>query len=262
MLRTQGIPARNVTGFVGGTFNEYGGYYAIRQGDAHSWVEAWLDERWVTLDPTPFARARMGQAGGLLDEIRAAIDALRMRWSRDVVGYDLRDQVDGLRKLFRFFRSFRDTRPTPDGGATPSPAERGATPLWPIAIAIGVFLLLLAVWWRRRRREPRDRRGRRRDPGPSAREATRLYRRLEKRLERLGFPRKPSTTPKEHVTALRADHGLEGQEVVEAITEAYLAARYGGADLDAAERRAFERRLGEISKRASRPAAVSGPDRP
>jgi transglutaminase-like putative cysteine protease len=36
MLRTSGIPTRNVTGFLGGTFNRYGRFYAVRQGDAHS----------------------------------------------------------------------------------------------------------------------------------------------------------------------------------------------------------------------------------
>lgn len=262
MLRTQGIPARNVTGFVGGTFNEYGGYYAIRQGDAHSWVEAWLDDRWVTLDPTPYARADVGQAGGLLDEIRAAIDALRMRWARDVVGYDLRDQVDGLRKLFRFLRSFRDTQATNERGVTAPREEGGEMPVWPIALGLGVFVLALLVWWRRRlRKRPKDPRRRRRDARPSAREATRLYRSLEKRLERLGFPRKPSLTPKEHAAELREGESLEGQAVVDAITEAYLAARYAGADMDAAERRELERRLGEIGKAGPRPASVSAPAR-
>jgi transglutaminase-like putative cysteine protease len=36
MLRTVGIPSRNVTGFVGGTWNRFGRYYAVREGDAHS----------------------------------------------------------------------------------------------------------------------------------------------------------------------------------------------------------------------------------
>ena len=44
MLRTVGIPSRNVTGFVGGTWNRFGRYYAVREGDAHSWVEAYIDD--------------------------------------------------------------------------------------------------------------------------------------------------------------------------------------------------------------------------
>ena len=36
MLRELGIPSRNVTGFVGGTYNRVSRSYTVRQGDAHS----------------------------------------------------------------------------------------------------------------------------------------------------------------------------------------------------------------------------------
>jgi transglutaminase-like putative cysteine protease len=54
MLRSLGIPARNVTGFVGGTYNRFSRSYVVRQGDAHSWVEVWVDgSGWLRFDPTP-----------------------------------------------------------------------------------------------------------------------------------------------------------------------------------------------------------------
>src|SRR6185295_13847344 len=54
MLRTQGIPARLVTGFQSGTFNPMTELFVVRASDAHSWVEAWLPRRgWTTFDPTP-----------------------------------------------------------------------------------------------------------------------------------------------------------------------------------------------------------------
>ena len=54
MLRTVGVPTRSVNGFYGGEWNSYGHYLAVRQGDAHSWVEVWIDGAgWVTFDPTP-----------------------------------------------------------------------------------------------------------------------------------------------------------------------------------------------------------------
>lgn len=257
MLRTQGIPSRNVTGFVGGVYNEYGGYYSIRQGDAHSWVEAWLEDRWVTLDPTPRARSEVASESGLLAQIRAVVDAMRMRWSKDVVGYDLRDQVDGLRKFLRYLRSFRE--PAEARGSEERAPEREAStmPVWPVAVGVFVVLLGLVLWWRRRLGRSTDSRARRREPGPSAREATRLYRRLDKQLAKVGFPRAPSRTPTEHAEALR-EHELRGQEVIEAITEAYLAARYAGASMDALERRALERRLSEIRPAETR-GALSGP---
>ncbi len=58
LLRAVDVPTRNVTGFVGGTYNRFGRFYAVRQGDAHSWVEVYLDgEGGSTFDPTPPADA-------------------------------------------------------------------------------------------------------------------------------------------------------------------------------------------------------------
>ena len=42
MLRTVGIPARLVTGFLATEWNEYGGYFTVRQRDAHAWVEVYF----------------------------------------------------------------------------------------------------------------------------------------------------------------------------------------------------------------------------
>lgn len=52
ILRTKGIPARLVSGFLGGEFNEFGDYYLITQNDAHVWVEALHEGRWLRIDPT------------------------------------------------------------------------------------------------------------------------------------------------------------------------------------------------------------------
>ena len=248
MLRSEGIPSRNVTGFVGGTYNQYGRYYAVRQGDAHSWVEAWIDERWVVLDPTPAAREGIGASEGLLSELSEALDALRMRWSRDVVGYDLRDQVTGLRRFFRFVRSLRGDRAQGGAeGARPQGSAGSSMSAGRLLIAGLVLLALVGsfVWWRRRRSGPRRvERGGRSD-SPSARDATRLYRHLERRLKEVGHPRPPSRTPREHLDVLRSE-SVEGYEVAQAITEAYLAARYGGQPLDGARRRDLKRRLRQL----------------
>ncbi|MFQ5902777.1 MAG: transglutaminaseTgpA domain-containing protein, partial [Candidatus Binatia bacterium] len=45
MLRTLGIPARVVNGYLGGEWNPYGKYYLIRQSNAHSWVETYIADR-------------------------------------------------------------------------------------------------------------------------------------------------------------------------------------------------------------------------
>ncbi|PMP96015.1 MAG: DUF3488 domain-containing protein [Thermodesulfobacterium geofontis] len=54
LLRLNGIPSRLVAGYRGGIYNEAGGYYLVRQGDAHVWVEVFIrDKGWVRYDPTP-----------------------------------------------------------------------------------------------------------------------------------------------------------------------------------------------------------------
>lgn len=51
VLRASGIPARVVTGYLGGEYHP-AGYMIVRQSDAHAWVETWIDGHWWRLDPT------------------------------------------------------------------------------------------------------------------------------------------------------------------------------------------------------------------
>jgi len=54
LLRTAGIPSRVVAGFQGGEWNGLGGFYTVRQRDAHAWVEAYFtDAGWIPFDPSP-----------------------------------------------------------------------------------------------------------------------------------------------------------------------------------------------------------------
>ncbi len=224
MLRGEGIPARNVTGFLGGRYNSYGRYYAIAQGDAHSWVEAWVNDQWETFDPTPGARGEPVPPG-MFDDLRAMLDALRTRWNEDVVGYDLHQQVRALRRAFRWLRSFQSedesqrTLTDEDAEADGSDSPRYAV----VAIVCGVLLLLGCLWmlWRRRKRRPKEQ------------DLVRLYRQLERVLERAGHKRGASTTPREHARALR-EAGFQDAQTVDEVTELYLAARWGDVEVDLA----------------------------
>jgi len=52
MLRTLGIPSREINGFLPGEYNSLGGDYIVRASDAHSWVEAYFPGNgWVVFDP-------------------------------------------------------------------------------------------------------------------------------------------------------------------------------------------------------------------
>jgi transglutaminase-like putative cysteine protease len=89
MMRAAGVPARVVTGYLGGNWNPIGGYYAIRQSQAHAWTEIWIDgEGWVRIDPTAVVAPERLQQGGseLLARSGSAFDSLfgDATWLRDL----------------------------------------------------------------------------------------------------------------------------------------------------------------------------------
>ena len=53
LARTQGIPTRVVSGYRVSETNPITGLMIVRERNAHTWVEAWVDGRWSTWDPTP-----------------------------------------------------------------------------------------------------------------------------------------------------------------------------------------------------------------
>src|SRR5690606_26770165 len=79
LMRAAGLPARVVTGYLGGTWNPVGEYFAVRQADAHAWAEVWLeDQGWVRFDPTAMVAPERMQRGLLefLPGARSAAGAL------------------------------------------------------------------------------------------------------------------------------------------------------------------------------------------
>jgi protein-glutamine gamma-glutamyltransferase len=228
MLRALGVPARNVTGFVGGRFNEYGGYFAIQQGDAHSWVEALVDGEFVRFDPTPPAREAFGIDDGLVTSLQAFVDSLRMHWYESVVGYGWEDQ----RRLFSSLRAWARTSPSSSTG--PHPDLRGEVDLGALrSIWLPAVLLFVAGFvvstWRSSRRRIAER--------P---EEVRLLLTLEAQASRLGGARPESETPVEWAERLVASRAPCAEAVAEGV-RAYVSLRYEGtpereADLDSLRR--------------------------
>jgi len=97
MLRGLGIPSRIVNGFYGGETNKYGGYIIVRQSDAHSWVEALINNEWIRFDPTPSVPKSHPTGFALF------LDSLKMNWERYVVGFRGEDQRTILKYLAALF---------------------------------------------------------------------------------------------------------------------------------------------------------------
>jgi transglutaminase-like putative cysteine protease len=98
LLRSVSIPARIVNGFYGGERNEYGNYLILRQSDAHAWVEALIGNAWRRFDPTPAVTLQRPGTIALL------LDALRMQWTRYIIGFSFYDQKEILKKIILPFR--------------------------------------------------------------------------------------------------------------------------------------------------------------
>ena len=227
MLRTLGIPARNVTGYYGGQLTS-GGYYAVRAADAHSWVEVYFPGiGFVQYDPTP-----AGERGSQLDTLwaRAVLlwDTLQQRWRAFVVDYDLVSQAQAMRRISALINE-AGRRLSGKAGAAP----RLRTALIGILLLAAAGVLAVAL---RRVRLPRSRRGRRTGLDADQRRALELWRRARTQLRRAGLEVAPSWTP--HEAARRAR-----LPAVEELASAWAAARWGGAPLPAETARTLLRKL-------------------
>jgi transglutaminase-like putative cysteine protease len=254
LLRSVGVPTRNVTGFLGGTYNRYGRFYAIRQGDAHSWVEVYDPARgWITFDPTPPAREVPVARTGVLAEIDAVMEALRARWRQYVVSFDLGTQARIAMRVMRMLER-RHARPGTEGRAgPPSPhawddfvnsLKRAARALpWRaivLAVAVGVPLALwLLRRWRARAVSPR---APHRPHHVQVREAIALARALDTALAARGHVRPPSRSPLGFAEDL-ARAGSPLAPLAYRVAQRYVAARFGDAPLRAGEFDALRREL-------------------
>jgi hypothetical protein len=220
LARAVGIHARNVNGFLGGEWNEYDRYVAVRAGDAHSWAEVYFPSHgWVTFDATPSAQAdQLGRGGsGALDRLRRFMDTLRFQWSRWVIEYDLASQLGLFRDIGSALKGA--------GRALKASVASARTWLWGQGWLLAPLLLLvvaIAAWRLRRRssskKQRRDRAGR--TP------VGRIYLRLRQRLVAHGVPLQAAQTPREIAQRFSQDHHDAAPQLAQ-LTELYYAAEYG-----------------------------------
>ena len=125
IFRSAGLPARVVSGYLGGEYNQSNDYITVRQYDAHAWVEVYTNAGWRIFDATAVVaperlNGSLSQSAALNDEFKnninfglvslsnyAAINWLRLelenldyQWSSWVLGFDKNKQQDLLASLF------------------------------------------------------------------------------------------------------------------------------------------------------------------
>jgi hypothetical protein len=104
LLRAAGVPSRLVGGYLGGEYNELGGYYLISEEMAHVWVEAYVSGvGWVMIDPsalsTDFQMIRESRQTGLAFRLRMYLDSCNYYWNMVVISYNLEKQFLLLNKV-------------------------------------------------------------------------------------------------------------------------------------------------------------------
>lgn len=221
MLRQAGIPARMVTGYLGGELSADGEFISVYQFNAHAWVEAWWQGRWQRLDPTlmvapdraesnldqllpadetrlrdPFSLASYSQTRAVA-WLHQWLSELDYRWSVWVLNYDNRRQEQWL-----------------SGWFGNSLLARGCLMLGGLLVTLGL------VWILHSRRQTRPVR----DPLLQA------YRLACARIEReYGRRREPHETPQQYLQRL-TDLPAPVQQRMMAITDWLVAARYRQQD--------------------------------
>ena len=249
MLRTVGVPTRNVTGFLGADYNPFGDYYAVRNSNAHSWVEALIDGKWVTFDPTPSGSQIAAPPTGIRVRMQHMLDALRVRWAEYVVEYSIRDQGKALGWIVSRYQDFKAERrdAKEKDQKTGELKLKGFGARWAprvVAGLVGLIVLFSVVNWFRKAKHDGE------QLDEDQRRAYELYRTLEKQLRASGKIRAPDVTPREMLRRLEEDR-YDRLSVVTEITDAYLDTRFGGAPLSPERLRALKTKARSLgSKRA------------
>ena len=102
LLRAAGVPCRLVGGFLGGEYNELGGYYLVTDNKAHVWVEAYIERSgWMRVDPSSFATNAgeiwpVPKTPDLILRVALVIDSLNYLWNRSVISYDFEQQMKNV----------------------------------------------------------------------------------------------------------------------------------------------------------------------
>jgi protein-glutamine gamma-glutamyltransferase len=217
LMRVADIPARVVTGYQGGEFNEVGKFLEIKQADAHAWAEVWLDKQgWVRVDPTAaiaperieknidiarlvpgglisYATPGSGQAAfNLLKQARQLWSNVDYNWQRWVINYNNANQAS-------FLSSF-------------GIADFKTMVYWMMSI-VGIITALLSLFLFHQKPKPTDR-------------TLKVYNRFLKKIAEAGLSK--NTGEGARSFAERIKPKLPGHAVsIEQITAAFIDQRYG-----------------------------------
>lgn len=236
LMRAAGIPARVVTGYMGGEFNPYDGTLTVRQYDAHAWSEVWLPgEGWLRIDPTAAVAPARVQRGSnsvlqqqedfmddevftlmrfrdsrLINDLRLQLEMIDYAWNRFVLNYNQDMQFQLFNRLF------------------------GTVTKLKIVLAVVGFMLMvtlfvaLTVFRKSSRAELQP--------------AIRHYLHFCDYMASLGFARQRGESPLQYLERIRHQQP-QWQRELEAITREFMALAYTTTEPDPERLKQFKRQV-------------------
>jgi transglutaminase-like putative cysteine protease len=179
MLRTQGIPARYVRGYLPGDLLQNGSY-EVTGAAAHAWVEVYFPGfGWVRFDPTP-GNSQNGQRPSVFPSGTSASGPTGSLGA-------------AITKGSRTFAPGGSATPGPTAAGAGSATGSGAGPAAPLAIAAMLILVIAALVMTMLSRWQR---------GPAVAEPEAVYRGVAKLAGRFGYGPRPTQTAYEYAGSL------------------------------------------------------------
>jgi transglutaminase-like putative cysteine protease len=256
MLRSIDVPARYVTGFLPGEYNDVGGDYIIRGSDAHAWVEVFFNGYgWITFDPTPPSN----EPRGLLSRFGLYWDWFQLTWNEWFINYDFSHQLalgknvhDSTRNWNDHMRAFyhREEQRVLHRILELDRRTEGSRYFLPgVLVCLLVALFCLRGGWMVRFAVARWRL-RARGGNVTASLASLEYSEMLRLLEKRGWTKPDSQTPREFAATIPASNI---SALVAQLTELYHSARFGSQPAPAEQMSSLLRTIRD-SLRTRKPA--------
>ncbi len=263
MLRSQGIPSRLIVGYRASVFQSQIQAYAVRECDAHAWVEAyippeqlvgrdlpnnhsdWSRGAWLRLEPTPTTATETSGMALLVQRMRDAVTWMRTVWRDNVLGMSgSRQQAAIYGPLVDTVKQWSSQISKPEYWEELRQREFWVFNksvlgfVWSFCVALVLFVVfarswipslsLFGRWWRR----PAERSALDREPTAVA-----FYEQLERLLAGKGQARRSSQTQREFARCAGEQiAALSGEQAVavwiQEVVDAYYHVRFGQRDLD------------------------------
>ena len=212
MMRMAGIPARVVTGYQGGFYNNIGSYVLVRQSDAHARSEVWIrGSGWTRIDPTAAVAPERVERGAMesIDQRRYMFDFQWLRNARNT--FDLFQR--GWNNWVVTFGSERQSRLLSIFGWDIAGPTKLVITLIAVILVVGAIIFLLAPLLLKFRSSKK--------PDP----LQRSWKKFLQKLKKTGFEPRPSMAAMELAAIANGQLKYNGDAIVR-IAELYTLCRY------------------------------------